>query len=382
MTSFQRQLNLYGFVRLAGFRDHGAYVPLRFFAFAANNLTCFGPFHRYYHELFLRSRPDLCRSMIRTRIKGTGIKASSSPDTEPDFYQMEHCPAPSEKVFAALLSNAKAKRSRESSSQADGESVRRQDNSSTQSLEIPVLRCDGAERARMGISNCRRLKRRISKEYPPENRKSSNGRRESLDIPAFIEMNGVPSIDEMIGIPSMGTEDSSIRSHRSTLNWLDSYFSTETHDANSQSGSTVSTLSAEEDGPSVPPFSPSPEPNININVDIESSLPQLEEPGNGSVAFFEGKSFYYLQHIDIDSLDAALEGEAIRSLHPEGGLVIESHTHPSMSDKSESWCAKDSKQSSSSIQYEGNTEESDTDNGNLGQISPPSEWDLHEFFSD
>jgi hypothetical protein len=358
-------------------------VPLRFFAFAANNLTCFGPFHRYYHELFLRSRPDLCRSMIRTRIKGTGIKASSSPDTEPDFYQMEHCPAPSEKVFAALLSNAKAKRSRERTSQADGESVRSQDNSSTQSLEIPVLRCDRTDKTRMGISNCRRLKRRKSKEYLAENRKSSNGCRGGHDIPAFIEMIGVPSIDEMIEVPSTETDDSSIRSHRSTLKWLDSYFSTETHDANSQCGSTVSTLSAEEDdGSSAPPFSPTPEPDININVDIESSLPQLEEPGNGSIAFFEGKSFYYLQHIDIDSLDAAIEGETIRPLRPEGGLVIESQPHFSMGDKSESWCTKDSKQSSSSIQYEGNAEESDTDNGNLGQISPPSEWDLREFFND
>jgi len=66
LTSFQRQLNLYGFCRLTSGRDRGG----------------------YYHELFLRGRPFLCKRMMRTRIKGTGIKAASSPQTEPDFYAM------------------------------------------------------------------------------------------------------------------------------------------------------------------------------------------------------------------------------------------------------------------------------------------------------
>jgi hypothetical protein len=69
ISSFQRQLNLYGFCRLTRGRDKGA----------------------YYHELFLRDRIFLCRKMTRTRIKGTGIKASSSPDSEPNFYTMKHC---------------------------------------------------------------------------------------------------------------------------------------------------------------------------------------------------------------------------------------------------------------------------------------------------
>lgn len=66
LTSFQRQLNLYGFCRLTRGRDSGA----------------------YYHELFLRGRPFLCRGMLRTKVKGTGYKASSSPSSEPDFYSM------------------------------------------------------------------------------------------------------------------------------------------------------------------------------------------------------------------------------------------------------------------------------------------------------
>lgn len=70
LTSFQRQLSLYGFARLTQGKDQGA----------------------YYHELFLRGRPDLVHDIVRTRVKGTGCKAPSSPETEPDFYAMKHCP--------------------------------------------------------------------------------------------------------------------------------------------------------------------------------------------------------------------------------------------------------------------------------------------------
>jgi hypothetical protein len=34
---------------------------------------------------------DLCRSMTRTRVKGNGSKAASSPATEPNFYIMDPC---------------------------------------------------------------------------------------------------------------------------------------------------------------------------------------------------------------------------------------------------------------------------------------------------
>lgn len=52
LTSFQRQLNLYGFRRITKGKDSGA----------------------YYHEMFMRSRPDLCRNMLRIKVKGTGSK--------------------------------------------------------------------------------------------------------------------------------------------------------------------------------------------------------------------------------------------------------------------------------------------------------------------
>jgi hypothetical protein len=66
LTSFQRQLNLYGFSRITVGRDRGG----------------------YYHELFLKNKLFLCQNMNRIRIKGTGIKGKASPSTEPDFYSM------------------------------------------------------------------------------------------------------------------------------------------------------------------------------------------------------------------------------------------------------------------------------------------------------
>jgi hypothetical protein len=66
LTSFQRQLNLYGFCRLTRGNDSGG----------------------YYHELFLRGKPSLTKRMQRTKVKGTKFKAASSPDQEPDFYVM------------------------------------------------------------------------------------------------------------------------------------------------------------------------------------------------------------------------------------------------------------------------------------------------------
>mmetsp|Transcript_2006 Transcript_2006/g.4056 ORF Transcript_2006/g.4056 Transcript_2006/m.4056 type:complete len:849 (-) Transcript_2006:92-2638(-) len=65
-SSFQRQLNIYGFKRLTQGRDSGC----------------------YYHESFLRGMPDLCSNLQRFNIKGNGTKATSNPNDEPDFYRM------------------------------------------------------------------------------------------------------------------------------------------------------------------------------------------------------------------------------------------------------------------------------------------------------
>uniref|UniRef100_A0A7R9Z7U9 HSF-type DNA-binding domain-containing protein n=1 Tax=Pseudictyota dubia TaxID=2749911 RepID=A0A7R9Z7U9_9STRA len=68
LTSFQRQLNVYGFTRLIHGPDRGA----------------------YYHPRFLRGRRSLCYSIARVSIKGTGVRTTTLifPEQEPDFYRM------------------------------------------------------------------------------------------------------------------------------------------------------------------------------------------------------------------------------------------------------------------------------------------------------
>eukprot|EP00592_Proboscia_alata_P008468 CAMPEP_0194363418 /NCGR_PEP_ID=MMETSP0174-20130528/11213_1 /TAXON_ID=216777 /ORGANISM="Proboscia alata, Strain PI-D3" /LENGTH=765 /DNA_ID=CAMNT_0039136801 /DNA_START=112 /DNA_END=2406 /DNA_ORIENTATION=+ len=69
LTSFQRQLNLYGFNRLTHGKDAGG----------------------YYHELFLKGKLFLCTRLIRMKVNGRGVKGVSSPELEPDFYSMQSC---------------------------------------------------------------------------------------------------------------------------------------------------------------------------------------------------------------------------------------------------------------------------------------------------
>jgi HSF-type DNA-binding len=64
--SFQRQLNLYGFQRITKGPDKGG----------------------YYNELFLRGKVFLANRILRMRVKGTGVRARSNPETEPDFSLM------------------------------------------------------------------------------------------------------------------------------------------------------------------------------------------------------------------------------------------------------------------------------------------------------
>jgi hypothetical protein len=65
--SFQRQLNLYGFQRLTKGEDKGG----------------------YYHEMFLRNKIFLAHRINRMRVKGTGVRARSNPDMEPNFCSMQ-----------------------------------------------------------------------------------------------------------------------------------------------------------------------------------------------------------------------------------------------------------------------------------------------------
>jgi hypothetical protein len=72
LTSFQRQLNLYGFRRITQGTDAGA----------------------YYHEMFLRGRPGLCQRMVRQKVKGTGHKQPADASSEPNFYEMPSLDSP------------------------------------------------------------------------------------------------------------------------------------------------------------------------------------------------------------------------------------------------------------------------------------------------
>ena len=71
LSSFQRQLNLYGFARITSGPDTGG----------------------YYHELFLQGRPSLCVHMRRVGVPhGTEDRRklkSSTKKKEPDFYAMK-----------------------------------------------------------------------------------------------------------------------------------------------------------------------------------------------------------------------------------------------------------------------------------------------------
>jgi HSF-type DNA-binding len=72
-TSFQRQLNNYGFQRLVGpHHDQNA----------------------YFHECFLRGRVHLCTLMTRCSASATGVvRCTFDPKTEPDFYAMPPLPS-------------------------------------------------------------------------------------------------------------------------------------------------------------------------------------------------------------------------------------------------------------------------------------------------
>lgn len=65
VSSFLRQLNIYGFSRVARGQDRGG----------------------YYHELFLQSRRNLAQRITPIKVKGTGVRSTKGPQ-EPNFWEM------------------------------------------------------------------------------------------------------------------------------------------------------------------------------------------------------------------------------------------------------------------------------------------------------
>ena len=68
--SFLRQLNIYDFKRITQGSDKGA----------------------YYHEYFLRGRPDLTVNILPSEINGIRIRPASNPDHEPNFLALPGMP--------------------------------------------------------------------------------------------------------------------------------------------------------------------------------------------------------------------------------------------------------------------------------------------------
>ncbi len=80
-SSFLRQLNIYGFCRIARGRDRGG----------------------YYHELFLQNRRHLAQKIAPIKMKGTGVRMKGPQ--EPSFWEMEWVNSPN-KVDEVLPSSA------------------------------------------------------------------------------------------------------------------------------------------------------------------------------------------------------------------------------------------------------------------------------------
>lgn len=62
----------------------------------------------YFHELFLRKKRFLSTRIQRVKIKGTGARKPSSPETEPDFYNFTYLPlmrTPSNNLWSTSVGN-------------------------------------------------------------------------------------------------------------------------------------------------------------------------------------------------------------------------------------------------------------------------------------
>lgn len=119
ITSFQRQLNLYGFQRFLHGKDVGA----------------------SYHQFFLRGKPFLCQAMYRTKVKGLSKrakrKASEYKGKEPNLYKIgKYLPPISPAVRAKMLKDFHAKETSKTSKLTSIEDLKKEDEHTTDKKRI------------------------------------------------------------------------------------------------------------------------------------------------------------------------------------------------------------------------------------------------------
>ncbi|GAX15297.1 hypothetical protein FisN_8Hh406 [Fistulifera solaris] len=92
-----RQLNIYGFSRIPRGKSKAHAIHSITDILCIVSLTSDDPYSGpdkggYFHENFLRGKPELAQRIPRQKFKGTGARKASSDDTFPDFYSMEPLP--------------------------------------------------------------------------------------------------------------------------------------------------------------------------------------------------------------------------------------------------------------------------------------------------
>ena len=110
LASFQRQLNLYNFQRITKGDDRGG----------------------YYNEFFLRGKDFLLSNIQRVKVKGTGVRAKSNPQNEPDLYSLSWLSSDNEQtrtvVSAKVYGNVIVSDDDDEQSTEDNESITSYDN--------------------------------------------------------------------------------------------------------------------------------------------------------------------------------------------------------------------------------------------------------------
>jgi hypothetical protein len=207
--------------------------------------------------------------MTRTRIKGCGMKAISSPDTEPNFYRMEYCPVASDSLFSALL---------DSPSPISNEIANRTQKNSTDLEESKDTKAGEMTHG----SGTRSLSKRKSKRLCQFRRMHDLSKRTSKAL-ACIPRNSSPPVptlspvchripgsrEPMNETSGVATKDSSVHvGSRDSLYWRGSY----------------------------PPLIADESTSHDATFD---ALP-LDVPCSGDIVYFEGRQFCYLDHVDFD----------------------------------------------------------------------------------